>query len=145
MRVLLVEDYQPLRLAAAKALRESGRLVDSTTTGTEGLELGLTGRYDVIVLDLNLPGLDGLEVLRALRKAKISSSVLVLTARESVDDRIAGLDAGADDYLVKPFVMGELLARTRALARRRYDNTETVIEIGAVSYTHLTLPTIYSV
>mgnify|MGYP001803759433 FL=1 len=133
MRVLLVEDYQPLRLATAKALREAGHMVDSTANGREGLELGLTDRYDVIVLDLMLPEMDGIDVLRSLRDESVSSSVLVLTARDGVEERIAGLDAGADDYLVKPFVMGELLARTRALARRRYDRTETVVEIGHVS------------
>lgn len=130
MRVLIVEDYDPLRFATAKAMREAGFTVDAAADGTKGLELGLTERYDVIVLDLNLPGLAGLEVLGRLRSEGIQSHVLLLTAQDTVEDRIRGLDSGADDYLVKPFEMGELLARARALVRRRYERKDPVIVIG---------------
>jgi two-component system copper resistance phosphate regulon response regulator CusR len=133
MRILIIEDYEPLRLATSKALREAGHTVDAAADGASGLEQGLTGRYDVIVLDLMLPGMDGIAVLRALREAGVESDVLVLTARDTVEDRIAGLDSGADDYLVKPFAMGELLARTRALVRRRYAQKDPVIVVGSVS------------
>lgn len=133
MRVLIVEDYEPLRLATAKAMREAGHAVDIAADGPRGLELGLGGQYDVIVLDLMLPGMEGLEVLRSLREGNVQSDVLVLTAQDTVEDRIKGLDAGADDYLVKPFDMGELLARTRALVRRRYERKAPVIEIGNVT------------
>ena len=130
MRVLIVEDYEPLRMATAKALREAGHAVDVAADGSRGLELGMGGQYDVIVLDLMLPGMDGLEVLRTLREEKVQSDVLLLTAKDTVQDRIRGLDSGADDYLVKPFDMDELLARTRALVRRRYERKTPIIEIG---------------
>lgn len=133
MRVLIVEDYDPLRFATVKAMREAGFSVDAAADGAKGLELGLTERYDVIVLDLNLPGLAGLEVLAQLRAEGIQSHVLLLTAQDTVEDRIRGLDSGADDYLVKPFEMGELLARARALVRRRYERKDPVIVIGDVS------------
>lgn len=133
MRILIVEDYEPLRLATSKALREAGHTVDTASDGTRGLELGGTGRYDVIVLDLMLPGIDGMEVLKGIRAEGVKSDVLILTAKDTVDDRIRGLDAGADDYLVKPFAMEELLARTRALVRRHYERKEPVIVIGNVS------------
>jgi len=132
MRVLVVEDYDPLRVATAKALREAGHMVDTAPDGEEALELGRTGRYDVIVLDLMLPKVDGLTVLHTLRADGVASHVLILTARDDVQDRIRGLDAGADDYLVKPFSMGELVARIRALVRRHYAKKEPVIEIGDV-------------
>jgi len=132
MRVLVVEDYDPLRVATAKALREAGHMVDTAPDGEEALELSRTGRYDVIVLDLMLPKVDGLTVLHTLRADGVASHVLILTARDDVQDRIRGLDAGADDYLVKPFSMGELVARIRALVRRHYAKKEPVIEIGDV-------------
>lgn len=132
MRVLVVEDYDPLRVATAKALREAGHMVDTAPDGEEALTLGRTERYDVIVLDLMLPKVDGLTVLHTLRADGVASHVLILTARDDVQDRIRGLDAGADDYLVKPFSMGELVARIRALVRRHYAKKEPVIEIGDV-------------
>lgn len=120
MRVLVVEDYLPIQKAVAKSLREAGCAVDTSADGEEALWFASNNEYDVVVLDLMLPGLDGLSVLRRLRAGGGSSHVLLLTARDSVQDRVRGLDAGADDYLVKPFAMEELLARVRALARRAY-------------------------
>jgi DNA-binding response OmpR family regulator len=120
MRVLVVEDYAPIQNAVAKSLREAGFAVDATDNGVDGLWLASNNSYDVVVLDLMLPGLDGLTLLERLRARGHSTHVLILTARDTVPDRVRGLDLGADDYLVKPFAMDELLARVRALARRAY-------------------------
>ena len=130
MRILIVEDYQPLRAALAKGLREAGYAVDETGDGAEGLWYATGNPYDLIVLDLMLPGLDGLTVLSRLRAAGCASHVLVLTARDGVEDRVEGLDHGADDYLVKPFAFPELLARARALVRRGYQAKNPVIRVG---------------
>ncbi len=119
MRILLVEDERSAARMIAKGLREHGHAVDALGDGTAALQQAAAVRYDVIVLDRLLPGTDGLEVCRALRTAGEAVPILMLTARDAVDDRIVGLDAGADDYLTKPFHFGELLARIRALARRR--------------------------
>lgn len=122
MRVLIVEDYAPLRAAVAKALRESGYSVDEAADGEAGFWRASSEEYDLIVLDLMLPRLDGLEVLRRLRGEGRDAHVLILTARDRVEDRVQGLDLGADDYLVKPFELDELLARVRSLIRRaRWD------------------------
>ncbi len=120
MRVLVVEDYPPIQKAVAQGLREAGFAVDATGNGADGLWFASNNDYDVVVLDLMLPGLDGLTVLQRLRAQGRSTHVLILTARDTVPDRVRGLDVGADDYLVKPFAMEELLARVRALARRAY-------------------------
>jgi len=133
MRILVVEDYTPLRAAIAKALREEQLSVDEAETGSEGLHMALAGEYDVIVLDLMLPGVSGLDILRQLRDRGDKCHVLILTAKDTIEDRIAGLDCGADDYLVKPFAMGELLARVRALLRREYDQKDPVLTIGHVT------------
>src|SRR6184192_1447560 len=101
-----------------RGLRKEGMAVDVETTGTDGLTRAQATEYDAIVLDVMLPGIDGFDVCRRLRGAGVWAPVLMLTARDSVDDRVAGLDSGADDYLVKPFAFAELLARLRALARR---------------------------
>jgi len=119
MRILLVEDERSAARMIAKGLREHGHAVDLAGDGTAALQLATAGRYDMIVLDRMLPGTDGLDVCRALRAAGDAVPILLLTARDAVDDRILGLDAGGDDYLTKPFHFGELLARIRALARRR--------------------------
>ncbi len=129
MRLLLVEDYRPLRQSLAKGLREAGFAVDATGDGQEGLWYALGNEYDVIVLDLMLPGMDGLEILKKIRAQGRESSVLILTAKDTVQDRVRGLDLGADDYLVKPFAFAELLARVRALLRRSYQEKSPCIEI----------------
>jgi DNA-binding response OmpR family regulator len=130
MRILVVEDYAPLRNAVTKALREEGYSVDEAADGRDGLSFALTEEYDVLVLDLMLPGLDGLQLLERFRREGRSAHVLILTARDGVDDRVRGLDLGADDYLVKPFAMVELFARIRALVRRAYTRKEMEITIG---------------
>jgi DNA-binding response OmpR family regulator len=130
MRVLIVEDYRPLREGLERGLRAVGFAVDSAADGEAGLARAESGEYDVVVLDLMLPRLDGLSVLRAMRGRKIDSAVLVLTARDGIVDRVKGLDLGADDYLVKPFAFEELLARVRALRRRRYSKRNPIIEVG---------------
>lgn len=129
MRLLLVEDYRPLRESLTKGLREAGFAVDSTGDGKEGLWYARSNDYDVIILDLMLPGLDGLSILKKLRAEGRQSHVLILTAKDTLDDRITGLDSGADDYLVKPFAFQELLARVRALVRRSYRTKNPLIEV----------------
>jgi two-component system, OmpR family, copper resistance phosphate regulon response regulator CusR len=119
MRILLVEDERSAARMIAKGLREHGHAVDLVGDGTSALQHATAGRYDMILLDRMLPGTDGLEVCRAVRADGDAVPILMLTARDAVDDRILGLDAGADDYLTKPFHFGELLARIRALTRRR--------------------------
>jgi len=130
MRILLVEDYEPIRASVAQGLREAGFAVDAAADGEEGLWYARTGEYDVIVLDLMLPKVDGLTILRTLRDAGSQTHVLVLTARDAMDDRVQGLDLGADDYLVKPFAFEELLARVRALVRRRYAAKNPLIRVA---------------
>jgi DNA-binding response OmpR family regulator len=129
MRLLLIEDYRPLRESLTKGLREAGFAVDSTGDGREGLWYAMGNEYDVIILDLMLPGMDGLSILQKLRAEGRQSHVLILTARDTLDDRVAGLDLGADDYMVKPFAFKELLARVRALVRRCYRTKNPRIEI----------------
>ena len=130
MRLLIVEDYLPLRDSMAHGLRTAGYAVDATGDGSEALWYAGDHPYDVIILDIMLPGIDGFEVLRQLRQAGNRSQVLVLTARDAVTDRVTGLDLGADDYLVKPFAFDELLARLRAMVRRHYTRVDPVIRIG---------------
>jgi DNA-binding response OmpR family regulator len=130
MRVLVVEDYEPLARSVAQGLREAGYAVDLAADGEEGLWYAESNAYDAIVLDVMLPKLDGLSLLRKLREKKNPAAVLILTARDRVVDRVTGLDAGADDYLVKPFEFAELLARLRAVIRRRYQVQEAVIRIA---------------
>jgi DNA-binding response OmpR family regulator len=123
-RVLIVEDHKKLLQSLRRGLEEEGYDVVIATTGEEGYYLATTGSPDAIVLDVMLPGRDGLKVLRDLRSHGYAKPVLVLTARDTVDDRVTGLDAGADDYLVKPFAFAELLARLRALFRRDVSGRE---------------------
>lgn len=119
MRILVVEDERPLLDAIATVLKEEAYQVDEAENGPDGLYLAQQRIHDLVVLDVMLPGMSGLSVLRALRAAQASLPILLLTARDSVEDRVDGLDAGADDYLVKPFAMPELLARIRVLLRRQ--------------------------
>jgi len=130
MRVLVVEDSTRLQAAVARGLRRSGYAVDVTGNGEEGLWLATSNEYDVVILDLMLPGLDGLTVLERLRGHEGGAHVLILTARDTVDDRVRGLRAGADDYLVKPFALEEMLARVQALCRRSYRRKNPHIEVG---------------
>jgi DNA-binding response OmpR family regulator len=130
MRLLVVEDYLPLQRALVKGLREAGFAVDVTGDGEEGLWYATTNDYDVVVLDLMLPKVDGLTILSRLRAAGRTTHVLILTAKDTVPDRVRGLDLGADDYLVKPFAFEELLARVRALARRAYATKNPSLEVG---------------
>lgn len=118
MRILLVEDDKRLCNALKFQLREQNYTVDTAADGAAGLELALAADYDIILLDRMMPGLDGLEALKKLRAAGRRCPVLFITAKDAIEERIAGLDAGADDYLVKPFSTGELLARIRAVSRR---------------------------
>jgi DNA-binding response OmpR family regulator len=129
VRVLVVEDNLPIQKAVAKGLREAGFAVDASADGEEGLWYATSNDYDVVVLDLMLPRVDGLTVLKRLRAAGRSTHVLVLTARDTVQDRVLGLDLGADDYLIKPFAFEELLARVRALARRAYSAKNPLLTV----------------
>jgi DNA-binding response OmpR family regulator len=130
MRVLLVEDSVRLQRTIASALKRSGYAVDCASDGEEGLWLAESNSYDVIILDVMLPKRDGLAVLKQLREKGRKDHVLLLTARDTVSDRVDGLRRGADDYLVKPFALEELLARVEALCRRTYGDKETVLTIG---------------
>lgn len=126
MRILLVEDDEDLGFALQRALEKLHYVVDHVGDGAAADHMLLTQPYDLVVLDIGLPRLSGLDVLRRLRQRRNAVAVLALTARDSVEDRVAGLDAGADDYLVKPFAMTELLARVRALLRRGTGNSSVL-------------------
>ena len=132
MRILIVEDEPDLRSALARALRDEGYAVDTADNGVDGLFNAESTDYDAVVLDVMLPQLNGWEVLSRLRKKK-KTPVLMLTARDQSRDRVKGLDTGADDYVVKPFDLPELLARLRALIRRTTNQTTSLIEIGVVT------------
>ena len=129
MRLLLIEDYRPLNRSLTKGLHEAGFAVDSTRDGKEGLWYAMGNEYDVIILDIMLPGMDGLEILKKIRSRGKKSHVLILTAKDTVEDRVAGLDLGADDYLVKPFAFEELVARIRALLRRSYQEKNPCVKV----------------
>ena len=130
MRILFIEDSKRLQASVGRGLRKAGYALDVAGDGKEGAWLAESNQYDVIVLDLMLPGLDGLSVLRGLRAKQNATHVLILTAKDTVDDRVRGLQAGADDYLVKPFAFEELLARVQALCRRSYQGKNPHIVIG---------------
>ncbi len=130
MRLLLIEDSSRLRATLERGLRKTGYAVDVAKDGREGLWFAMENEYDVIVLDLMLPEIDGLTVLRKLREAGRMAHVLILSAKDLVEDRIQGLRLGADDYLVKPFAFDELCARLEALVRRSYQVKNPVIRIG---------------
>jgi two-component system OmpR family response regulator len=130
MKVLVVEDDVPLAAAIRRALRTEGIAADVATKGEDALWMAAATEFDAIVLDLMLPGIDGFETCRRLREQETWTPVLILTARDSVEDRVRGLDQGADDYLTKPFSLAELLARLRALARRGNVERPAVLEAG---------------
>jgi two-component system OmpR family response regulator len=130
MKILVVEDEPKMASLVARALREDGHAADVAAHGEDALWMAQAHRYDAIALDVMLPGVDGFEVLRRLRAAEVWTPVLMLTARDAVGDRVGGLDAGADDYLTKPFSFAELLARLRAIARRGPVERPTVLQLG---------------
>ena len=130
MRVLIVEDDVKMAGLLRRGLREEGHAVDVARTGDDAVWMGQSAEYDAIVLDLMLPGLDGASVCRRWREQGVWAPVVMLTARDAVEDRVAGLDAGADDYLPKPFAFAELLARLRALSRRGAAARPAVVEVG---------------
>ena len=133
MRVLLVEDSERLQNYVGKGLRQAGYAVDVAGDGEQGLWLATENEYDAIILDVMLPKLDGITVLKRLRAEGRDTHVLILTAKDTVSDRVHGLEQGADDYLVKPFAFEELLARVQALVRRKYGEKQSLIVIGALT------------
>ena len=130
MRVLIVEDYGPIRESVAQGLREAGFAVDVAADGRDGLWYAESNDYDVIVLDLMLPEVDGFTILEKVRASGSRTCVLILTAKDQVEDRVEGLNRGGDDYLVKPFAFEELLARVRTLVRRRYALRDASIRVA---------------
>jgi DNA-binding response OmpR family regulator len=133
MRVLVVEDEAKMRHLLQRGLEAAGYAVEVAAHGEDGLACVERGDHDAIVLDIKLPGIDGFEVCRQLRRAEVWTPVLMLTALGDIDDRIIGLDAGADDYLVKPFAFGELLSRVRAVIRRGRSPRPTALRCGPLS------------
>jgi DNA-binding response OmpR family regulator len=138
VRVLLVEDELRLLELVARTLRSEGYTVDGVDDGAEAYELARSGAYSLILLDVMLPTMSGLEISLRLRREGIDTPILMLTARETVNDRVAGLDAGADDYLTKPFALDELLARMRAVLRRHAESPETLrLQVGDLTLDRL--------
>lgn len=133
MRILLVEDERKVSGFVKKGLEEEGYAVDVAYDGEEGLAMALDGIHDLVILDVGLPLLDGLEVLKEMRGRKLATPVLLLTVRATIEEKVLGLDAGADDYLTKPFSFRELVARVRALLRRRNEAEPTVLRVGDVT------------
>ncbi len=129
MHILVVEDEQRLAYLLRRVLQEERHTVDLAHDGQKGLELATSDTYDIVILDVMLPGTDGLEICRQMRAIGLMTPVLMLTARGAVEDRVAGLNVGADDYLIKPFAMEELLARINALLRRRDRRFEETLEL----------------
>ncbi len=138
MKILLVDDERQLTQALSAILKQNNYLVDVASDGEEGLDCALSDIYDVIVLDVMMPKLDGISVLKKIRSTKISTPVLMLSAKSEVTDRIDGLNSGADDYLTKPFDTKELLARIRALLRRKAEFTGDVLTVGDVLLNRVT-------
>jgi two-component system response regulator TctD len=134
LRILIVEDDRRLVRGMEGSLSASGYAVDTITTGEEAIEVAAAEPYSTIILDLGLPDMDGLEVLRALRRRSIVTPILILTARDAIGDRIAGLDGGADDYLSKPFHPRELESRVRALIRRSLGSPDPVLRVGTLTF-----------
>jgi DNA-binding response OmpR family regulator len=132
MRILIVEDDHRLAASLQKGLGESGFAVDVAHDSPEALAATLTGQYEVLVVDVMLPGDDGFQLSRQLREQRVSVPILMLTARDAVDDKVRGLEAGADDYMTKPFAIRELIARIRALARRHLPDRSAVLTAGRI-------------
>ncbi len=133
MRLLIAEDNLDIARALVTILEKEHYCVDAVADGNEAYQYGSSGNYDGIILDIMMPGMDGIEVLKRLRSGGVRTPVLLLTAKSEVDDRVAGLDAGADDYLAKPFAISELMARVRAMLRRRGDFQPEVCEFGGIT------------
>lgn len=133
MRILIVEDELPLAQALAELLKKENYITDIVSDGKTGLDYALSGTYDVILLDIMLPKMDGLAVLREIRSNRISTPVMLLTAKYQISDKVAGLDLGADDYLTKPFSTDELLARVRALGRRKGEVMDDTLSFSDVT------------
>jgi heavy metal response regulator len=133
MRLLVVEDEKKVASFVKKGLEEEGYAVDVAADGEEGLAIALERVHDLIILDIRLPKIDGLRVLQALRQDNVTTPVLLLTVRATIEDKVLGLDAGADDYLTKPFAFQELVARVRALLRRRAETDPTILQVGDLS------------
>lgn len=133
MRVLIVEDDHRLAASVRRGLADAGIAADAVYDGEEALAAASTTPYDVILLDLMLPKVDGVEVSRRLRQKRVQTPILMLTARDSIDDRVVGLESGADDYLVKPFALREVVARIKALSRRHLADRTAVITAGPVA------------
>lgn len=144
MRILIIEDEQKVAAFIKKGLESEGYVADVVYDGITGLEKAYDKSYDIIILDLMIPEIDGLSLLQRIRNDKVITQVLILTARGQVEDRIEGLNKGADDYLVKPFAFGELLARIRALYRRKYPQNESVLKFDDLSINFLTREVIRS-
>lgn len=138
MRILLCEDERELSNAIVAILKHHNYTVDAVYDGTDALDYAISGKYDVILLDIMMPKMNGLEVLRQLRKIHVYTPVLVLSAKSEIEDRITGLDMGADDYLPKPFSMAEMLARIRALTRRKNEVMENVLTFADLTLDRLT-------
>jgi DNA-binding response OmpR family regulator len=138
MRLLLVEDEIELSNALAAVLRRSNYSVDAVYDGQDALDYLMTGNYDGAILDIMLPKMDGITVLKKVRASGNSVPVLLLTAKTEIDDRVNGLDSGADDYLTKPFAMKELLARIRAMTRRQTETTDSILKFGNVQLDRIT-------
>ena len=130
MRILVIEDEKKTASFVERGLREGGFVVDLVNDGEKGLQLALAGRHDLLILDVMLPKRDGWSIVSELRRAKISVPVLFLTARDSVPDRVKGFDLGADDYLVKPFALSELMARMRSLLRRPQERQDETLQVS---------------
>ena len=130
MRILLVEDEEGIAEAVRRGLEKAGYRTDITPSGEEGLAMACAGGYGLLILDVMLPDIDGCEVCERLRRARCTTPVLMLTARDAVSDRVRGLESGADDYLIKPFDFSELLARVRALLRRDKVHRARMVEVG---------------
>ena len=138
MRLLLAEDEKELSKALCAVLKHNNYSVDAVYNGQDALDYGLCENYDGIILDIMMPKMNGLDVLRRLREKGVSTPVLILTAKSEIEDKIAGLDTGADDYLTKPFAMGELLARIRALTRRKSEFSPDLLSFGNITLNRAT-------
>lgn len=134
MHILIIEDEKPLCCSIAEGLHMNGYETDTCFNGNEGLELCMTETYDLILLDLNLPGIDGLEILRQFRAYNSTTPVLILSARGQIQDKVDGLDLGANDYLTKPFHFDELEARIRSLTRRRFIQENVCLKCGQITF-----------